>query len=104
MQLFNDGVKKLPALFGQEGQTSIILRNHEWNHVVWEISNVERDKITGFEISYGLSGSYPGEADSIGIYFDHLDLEQVGSRIKLKGGMCGMIAFRIAMRVIRTAH
>ena len=77
MQLFNDGVKKLPALFGQEGQTSIILRNHEWNHVVWEISNVERDKITGFEISYGLSGAYPGEADSIGFYFDHLDLEQV---------------------------
>ena len=77
MQLFNAGAKKLPALFGQEGQTSIILRNHEWNHVVWEISNVERDKITGFEISYGLSGAYPGEADSIGFYFDRLDLEQV---------------------------
>lgn len=77
MQLFNDGVKKLPALFGQEGQTSIILRNHEWNHVVWEISNVERDRITGFEISYGLSGAYPGEADSISFFFDRLDLERV---------------------------
>lgn len=77
LQLFNDGTKKLPALFGQEGQTSIILQNHSWNHVVWEISNVERDRITGFEISYGLSGSYPGEADSIGFYFDRLDLERV---------------------------
>ena len=77
MRLFNDGTKKLPALFGQEGETSIILQNHQWNHVVWEIGNVARDKITGFEASYGLSGSYPGEADSIQFFFDRLDLERV---------------------------
>ena len=77
MQLYNDGVEKLPALFGQEGMTSIILRNHEWNHVVWEIGNVARDKITGFEVAYGLSGSAPGEADSIRFFFDRLDLEKV---------------------------
>ncbi len=31
LQLQNDGVEKLPAAFGQEGDHSIILRNHEWN-------------------------------------------------------------------------
>ncbi len=76
-RLYNDGVKKLPAPFAQEGETSIVLRNHEWNHVVWEISNVSRDKITGFEASYGLSGNAPGEADSIRFYFDRMDLERV---------------------------
>lgn len=76
-RLYNDGQEKLPAIFGQEGETSLVLRNHEWNHIVWEISNVARDKITGFEASYGLSGSAPGEADSIRFFFDDLTLERV---------------------------
>jgi hypothetical protein len=76
-RLYNDGVKKLPALFAQEGETSVVLRNHEWNHVVWEIGNVARDKVTGFEASYGLSGNAPGEADSIRFYFQGLDLQRV---------------------------
>jgi len=76
-QLYNDGAIKLPAIFGQEGQTSLVLKNHQWNHVVWEISNVARDKITAFEMSYGLSGSYPGEAGKIHFYFDQLELEKV---------------------------
>ncbi|MDB5138780.1 MAG: hypothetical protein JWR12_696 [Mucilaginibacter sp.] len=76
-QLYNDGKEKLPAIFGQEGETSLVLKNHQWNHVVWEISNVARDKITAFEMSYGLSGSYPGEADRIRFYFDQMELEKV---------------------------
>lgn len=76
-QLYNNGTVKLPAIFGQEGQTSLVLKNHQWNHVVWEISNVARDKITAFEMSYGLSGSYPGEADKIRFYFDRMELEKV---------------------------
>jgi len=76
-QISNDGKVKLPALFGQEGQTSLVLKNHQWNHVVWEIGNVERDKITSFEISYGLSGSYPGEATQIRFFFDQMELEKV---------------------------
>lgn len=76
-RLYNEGAKRLPGLFGQEGETSIVLHNHEWNRVVWEIGNVARDKVTGFEASYGLSGNAPGEADSIRFYFDRLDLERV---------------------------
>ncbi len=76
-RLYNDGIEKLPALFGQEGETSLILRNHEWNHIVWEIGNVARDKITSFEMSYGLSGNTPDEADTIQFNFDQLDLERV---------------------------
>ncbi len=75
--LYNDGTVKLPAVFAQEGQTSLVLKNHQWNHVVWEIGNVARDKITSFEMSYGLSGSYPGEAGKIHFYFDQMELEKV---------------------------
>jgi len=34
LRLYNDGAEKLPAPFGQEGETTVILRNHEWNRVV----------------------------------------------------------------------
>jgi len=77
LKLYNDGVIRMPPLFGQEGETSLILRNHEWHHIVWEIGNVPRDKITALEMSYGLSGHMPEEADSIQFYFDQLDLERV---------------------------
>jgi Glycosyl hydrolase family 9/Cellulase N-terminal ig-like domain len=75
--LHNDGVEKLPTLFGQEGQNAIILRSQEWNHVVWEIGNVARDKITALEISYYMSGNEPEASDIATYYFDHLELERV---------------------------
>ena len=84
-RIYNVGVKKLPGLFGQEGETSMVLRNHEWNHIVWEIANVARDKVMDFEMSYGLSGNAPGEADSISFYVDQLDLERGLIPIKQKG-------------------
>lgn len=77
MQLHNDGVEKLPAAFAQEGETNIVLRNHEWNHVVWEIGNVARDKITALEIAYYMSGNEPEASDMATYYFDHLELERV---------------------------
>jgi hypothetical protein len=59
LRLYNDGVEKLPAAFGQEGETTQVLRNHEWNHVLWEIENVSRDKIGGLEVSALMSGHEP---------------------------------------------
>ena len=77
LKIYNDGVHKLPALFGQEGETSLLVRNNEWNHVVWEIGNVARDKVTGLEISYYLSGNEPEATDTATYYFDHLELQRV---------------------------
>jgi hypothetical protein len=77
LHLHNDGVEKLPAAFGQEGENTVVLRNQEWNHVVWEIGNVARDKITGLEISYGMSGNEPETSDTATYYFDHLELQRV---------------------------
>ncbi len=77
LHVHNEGVEKLPAAFGQEGENTVVLRNQEWNHVVWEIGNVARDKITGLQISYGMSGNEPAASDTATYYFDHLELERV---------------------------
>ena len=77
LRLYNDGVEKLPAAFGQEGETTVVLHNQEWNHVLWEIGNVARDKVTGFEISALMSGHEPEAADFPSYDFDHLELQQV---------------------------
>jgi hypothetical protein len=77
LRVYNEGVEKLPALFGQEGETTLVLRNHEWNHVLWEIGNVARDKVTGFEISCLMSGHEPEAADTMTYDVSRLELEQV---------------------------
>jgi hypothetical protein len=77
LMLHNNGIVKLPASFGQEGETNMVLRNHEWNHVVWEIGNVARDKITALDFSYYMAGNEPEAADTATYYFDHLELQQV---------------------------
>jgi hypothetical protein len=75
--LHNDGVVKIPAAFGQEGETNVVLRNREWNHVVWEIGNVARDKITALDFAYYMAGNEPEAADTATYYFDRLELQQV---------------------------
>jgi hypothetical protein len=77
LRVSNEGVEKLPAPFGQEGETTLVLRNHEWNHVVWEIGNLPRDKVTRLEISSLMSGNEPDAGDVLTYDFDHLELEQV---------------------------
>ena len=77
LRFHNDGVEKLPAVFAQEGDHYVILRDHQWNHMVWEIGNVARDKVTGLEIDYTMDGNEPEAADSATYYFDHLELERV---------------------------
>jgi len=70
-------MEKLPAPFGQEGENTVNLKNHEWNHVVWEIGNVARDKISKLEISGIMSGNEPESTDTLSFYFDDLELEKV---------------------------
>jgi hypothetical protein len=77
LRLYNEGLEKLPALFGQEGETTVNLLDHEWNHVVWEIGNVARDKISKFEISSIMSGNEPESTDTLIYFFDDLALEKV---------------------------
>jgi hypothetical protein len=77
LRLYNEGTVKLPALYAQEGENSLILRNHEWNHVVWEIGNVARDKVSKLEVAYLMSGHEPEANDTVMYDFDRLELQKV---------------------------
>ncbi len=77
LRLFNEGKEKLPALFGQEGETTVMLENDKWNHIVWEIGNVARDRISKLEVSWWMPGNEPEASDSIICYFDDLELQKV---------------------------
>ncbi len=77
LRLYNEGVEKLPAAFGQEGETTVVLQNQEWNHVVWEIGNVARDRVTRFEVSSLMSGHEPEAADTLTFDLDRLELQEV---------------------------
>jgi hypothetical protein len=69
--------EKLAAALGS-ASGSTILRNHEWNHVVWEIDNMApRDKVTSLEITRAMNGNEPEEADSVTFDLDRLELERV---------------------------
>ena len=76
MRFFNEGKEKLPALFGQEGENTVLLRNKEWNHVLWDISNVARDKISKLEISSWMISNEPEATDTLAYYFDDVALEK----------------------------
>jgi len=77
LRIFNEGKEKLPPAWGQEGETSLMLRNHEWNHVVWEIGNVARDQVTALEVSYYMAGNEPEATDTAIHYLDQLELQKV---------------------------
>ena len=59
LMLHNDGSHKLPDQYNEGRHESIILKNHSWNHVVWEIAPLDRDRVTALDFAYSLPNS-PG--------------------------------------------
>lgn len=75
----NAGAEKSPDVYGKMGMNYVLLNNHQWNHVVWEIPNLGRDKVTGLEIRYMLQGHEPGASDIATFDIDQLELQKVAS-------------------------
>ncbi|MFW5877475.1 MAG: glycoside hydrolase family 9 protein [bacterium] len=76
--LNNDGVQKVPGPYGgRNGRHFIFLEANKWNHCVWEIPHLARDKVTGIELEYRLQGNEPGAAEMVTYYFDKLELQKV---------------------------
>ena len=76
--LYNDG-----QIEGGPGQPTlgaynyILLKPNQWNHVVWEIPHLTRDKVTAVEFIYRLQGNEPGAATTVCYDFDQLELQTV---------------------------
>jgi hypothetical protein len=77
LTLHNEGAHLLPDDQNEGRDDSIPLRNHEWNHVVWEIPSLDRDKVTGLSFGYALPKMFPDPGDQTVFYLDQLELQTV---------------------------
>ena len=75
--LHNDGAHKLPDPYNEGRHESIILKNHTWNHVVWEIAPLDRDRVTALEFAYSLPKKFPDPGDQTILDIDQLELQSV---------------------------
>jgi Glycosyl hydrolase family 9/Cellulase N-terminal ig-like domain len=75
--LHNEGSHILPDNANEGRNESIPLKNREWNHVVWEIAPLSRDKITAIDFAYGLPKMFPDSGDKTILYIDQMELQTV---------------------------
>lgn len=75
--LHNDGDVKVPDAYGREGLNFFLLKPDQWNHIVWEIPHLSRDKVTGVSFIYRLQGHEPGATAQVCYDIDRLELQQV---------------------------
>lgn len=79
VKLRNEGVVKVPDDYGREGLNYFLLEPDEWNHVVWEIPHLARDKVTAVDFIYRLQGEEPGAAATVQFDIDALELQRVAA-------------------------
>jgi len=77
LTLHNDGAHKLPDSYNEGRHESIPLRNHAWNHIVWEIAPLDRDRVTALDFAYSLPKKYPDPGDQTILDIDHLELQKI---------------------------
>lgn len=76
VSLRNEGKVKVPGGFYPVYHCAV-LKNHVWNHVVWEIPDIPRDRVTGIEIQSRRQGNEPEASDRLSFDVDRLELEKV---------------------------
>ena len=77
LTLHNEGAHLLPDDQNEGRDDSIPIRNHQWNHIVWEIPSLDRDKVTGLSFGYSLPRMFPKPGDQTIFYLDQLELQKV---------------------------
>ena len=55
----------------------VLLRDRQWNHVVWEIPDLARDRVTEVAFTYVMNGNEPGAAKVVTFDIDRLELQRV---------------------------
>ncbi len=77
--LHNDGKHKLPDSYNEGRHESILLKNHEWNQIVWEIAPLDRDRVTAIDFAYSLPKKFPDPGDRTSLDLDQLELQAVAA-------------------------
>jgi len=77
IKLHNEGAEKVPDDYGREGLNYFLVKPDEWNHVVWEIPHLARDRVTAVDFIYRLQGNEPGATPVAQFDLDLLELQRV---------------------------
>lgn len=75
--LRNDGAVKVPDVYHREGIHYVTLQDRKWQHVVWEITPLARDKVASLEINYWVNKRLPDPDDRVAFNIARLELERV---------------------------
>lgn len=81
----NDGKVKVPDHYGREGYSVINLKNHEWNHFIWEFQDMARDCITGLSFYCFMKGYNGASGKECLYYFDNISVQYVEQPDHAKG-------------------
>ena len=77
LTLHNEGKHILPDQYNEGRDESLLLQNHAWTHLVWEIAPLDRDKVTALDFAYSLPKIFPDPGDHTILYIDKLELQTV---------------------------
>ena len=77
LKLFNDGIEKHPQSPTRGPMHYALVKPGQWNHLVWEIAHLSRDKVTAIELIYRQQGNEPGTAEMVTFDWDQLELQKV---------------------------
>ena len=77
LTLHNEGAHLLPDQYNEGRDESLLLKNHAWTHLVWEIAPLDRDKVTALDFAYSLPKMLPDPGDHTILYIDQLELQTV---------------------------
>ncbi|MGA8152347.1 MAG: glycoside hydrolase family 9 protein [Terriglobales bacterium] len=77
LTLHNEGEHLLPDPYNEGRDESLLLNNHAWTHLVWEIAPLDRDKVTALDFAYSLPKMFPDPGDHTVLYIDQLELQTV---------------------------
>src|SRR6202045_2229380 len=77
LTLHNDGAHKLPDHYNEGRHESIMLNNRAWNHIVWEIAPLDRDRVPALDVAYSLPKKFPDPGDQTILDIDKLELQSV---------------------------
>src|ERR1700761_6550256 len=77
LTLHNEGAHLLPDQYNEGRDESLLLNNHAWTHIVWEIAPLDRDKVTALDFAYSLPKMFPYPGDHTVLYIDQLELQTV---------------------------
>lgn len=75
--LRNDGTVKVPDVYRREGIHYVTLQDRKWQHVVWEIEPLARDKVTSIEIGYWVNKRLPEPDDRVAFEIARFELQRV---------------------------